>query len=253
MLGKIGEKKLSRREILLCVGKLSAGAAGIAVVSTGLDMLSKAEAQGTVKYPWGYKRLDPEKVAEIAYENWYKGLCSYAGASSIIVPLQGEVGEPYTSLPLEAFTFGHGGVVGWGTICGVLIGVGIATSFAAGKQGEEIINEVINWFANTELPVYTPKSPKVIIKNKSRSDSPLCHISVSRWMKKEGVGLFSPERKERCARLAADVARQTVKLLNDWADGKFKAVHPLPPKVHNIVTQHNCADCHGEKIPKAPK
>jgi hypothetical protein len=41
-------------------------------------------------------------------------------------------------------------------------------------------------------------------------------------MEKEGVKFFSPERKERCARPAADVAMKTAFLLNDWADGKYK-------------------------------
>ena len=38
------------------------------------------------------------------------------------------------------------------------------------------------------------------------SNSPLCHVSVGKWMKKSGYALGSPERKDRCARVTASVA-----------------------------------------------
>jgi hypothetical protein len=115
-------------------------------------MLSKTAAKEIRKWPWGYKKIDPSKAAKIAYEKYYEGACCYGVVNGILVPLQEEIGEPYTSLPLEAFRFGHSGVVGWGTTCGTLIGVGIATGFIAGKTGEEILNKVINWYVETPLP-----------------------------------------------------------------------------------------------------
>jgi hypothetical protein len=248
------ENKLSRREILVGAGKLAAGAAGIAIAtSIRPNLLLNAEAKEAA-LPWPYKKLDPKAVAEITYNNWYKGFCCYAVASGIIIPLREKIGEPYISFPVESLVWGHGGVVGWGTLCGTMLGTSVATNLICGpgvaKDGEQIANEVIHYYADTELPVYKPDAPKVTSAIPiSKSNSPLCHVSVGKWMKKADRGFWSPERKDRCARLSADVAVRTVELLNDWADGKFKAEHKLPALVYNITAQHNCTECHGEKVP----
>jgi hypothetical protein len=240
----INDKSISRRQLLSGAGK---AAAGLAVMSAGGLVVSGAEAsKAGSQYPWPYKKLDPDKVAARAYENWYKHFCAYATAGTILGMLQEEVGEPYTSLPLMAFAWGHGGGVGWGTMCGTLMGSGMAASFAAGKDGEKIINDVMNYYSATELPIYKPASPKATFKSVSKSDSPLCHVSVGRWMDKEGVTFFTPERKERCARLSADIAAETVTLLNLWADGKYTPAFGNQAKKHGMTAQNNCNDCHGK-------
>jgi hypothetical protein len=238
--GKEEGCNLSRRNFIGGSGKIVAGAAVLA--AGGLGVLSGAQAK--TAFPWPYKKVNPQKAGEIAYKNWYKGFCCYASASGILIPLQKMVGEPYTSLPVEAFTFGHGGTVGWGTLCGTLLGAGLATSFAAGKEGEKIINDVIQWYTTTELPIFKPAEPKAQIKNINKSDSPLCHVSVGRWMEKEGVTFNSPGRRDRCARLSADISMKTVMLLNDWADGKYKPSHGSQVKAHDLPSQTNCDDCH---------
>ncbi len=222
----------------------------IGVVSVGASALISNANAGTQKFPWGYTKLDLQEVGSIAYENWYKKFCTYAVVSGLIMPLQKKMGEPYASLPLEAFKWGAGGAVGWGTLCGSLTGVGIATGFIAGAEGEKILNDVIAWYTTASLPIYTPAKAKSQIKNTNASDSPLCHISVGKWMAKEEVKFFSPQRKERCARLSADVAMHTVALLNDWADGKYKPTHGSNVKAHGITTQQNCGECHGDAVPE---
>ncbi len=244
------QEGLTRRDLILSAGKVVAGAA--IITAGGLTLVSDAESSKGGKRPWPYTKLDPDEVAKWAYEDWYRHFCCHAVAASILSALQKKIGEPYTSIPLDAFQFGHGGVVGWGTICGTLLGAGIATGIIASHQGEKIANDVIAWYASTQLPIFKPDKPKAHIKNVSRSDSPLCHISVGRWMKKENVKFFSPPRKERCARLSADVARQTVILLNAWADGKYKPTHGSQAKTHQMPTMNNCTDCHGSNIPKLP-
>jgi len=240
----ISEKGISRRQLLSGAGK---AAAGLAIVSAGaLSMASGANAAAAA-YPFGYKKLDPRKVADLAYENWYKNFCCYATSSAILLPLREKVGGPYNALPVEAFIFGHGGVVGWGTLCGTLMGSGLAASFAAGKDGEHILNDVIHYYAETELPLYKPAKPKATFKNINKSDSPLCHVSVGRWMEKEGVKFGSPERRDRCARLSADIAAKTVELLNLWSDGKYKPAHGNQIELYGFTTQNNCSDCHTDK------
>lgn len=244
-----GEEAISRRQLITGAGKLAAGAA--VVGACGSSLISTASAS-TDTYPWPYKKLDPAKTAAIAYENWYKGFCSYAVTSSIFSQLRESVGGPYNNLPLDAFSFAHGGTVGWGTLCGTLFGAGVVASFTMGKEGEKITNDMLAWYGETELPIFKPETPKATFKNVSKSDSPLCHVSVGKWMKKEGVGLGSPERKDRCARIAADVAYQTVVRLNEMADGKYKPVNGSQAKAYGITAQNNCTECHGSNVPTPP-
>ncbi len=205
------------------------------------------------KPPWKYEIVDPKEVGAVAYEAWYEGFCTYAVVKGVFEVLGKKVGEPYKSFPLEAIKWGHGGTIGWGTICGTLAGAGIVTGFILGEKGEKILNDVIYWYTVTELPQYIPKEPKAEIKNKSVSNSPLCHISVGRWMKKENVGFFTPQRKERCARLAADVAMKTVELLNEYKKGTYKPLYPVSQaKFHKLPAQNNCIDCHTKGTPKLP-
>jgi len=246
------EKGFSRRDVIIGASKAVVSTAILSV--GGLTLVSGSSlAKGKHKYPWPYKKLDPEEASKIAYENWYKHYCSYAVVSGIFIPLQQKIGDPYSYLPIEAFKFGHGGVIGWGTLCGTLFGAGIVSSFVAGDEGEEILNDVMAWYTNTELPIYTPKSPKLSkIPVKSKSNSPLCHVSVGKWMKKANYKFFSPERKDRCARLAADVTKKTVILLNKWVDDKYAPVHGSQAKMHQMPAQNNCMNCHGKNIPKVP-
>ena len=233
-------KQLSRRELFFKAGRVAAGTA--LLTAGGLSLVP--ETQAKAPFPWPYKKLDFDEVARLAYENWYKNFCCYAVTSGILIPLKKKVGEPYTHFPVESTRWGHGGAVGWGTLCGTLTGVGIVTGLVAGRDGEKILNDVIAWYTDTDLPVFTPERPKSRIIHINKSDSPLCHISVGRWMKKEGVTFYTPQRAERCARLSADVASKTVKLLNAWSDGSYVSVHGYQAKTHEMPSQNNCGDCH---------
>lgn len=256
-VGKLFNEKLSRRGLIQGIGKAVVGATGIAVVTAGgLNLASKAEAakKTSADLPWPYKKFTPaeiKQVGEIAHDNWFRGFCSYATLSGVVEILRKKVGEPYKSFPMELTTFAHGGTAGWGATCGTLIGSGVAATLVTGpKTGEAIANEVINYYANTALPVFIPSHPKAEIKSQSTSNSPVCHLSVGKWMKKEGVGFLSPQQMERCGRLAADMAMKTAELLNLWADGKFEPTTKAPVFTNEIPSQNNCTECHGTEIPK---
>ncbi len=252
--GRIFEEgtRVSRRGLLIGAGKVAAGAA--IVTAGGLSLISDAEAK-KAKY-WPYKKLDIDEVGAIAYETYFTKFCSQTVATSIFGPLRKKVGEPYTIVPLDAFFWAHGGIQGWGTACGTLIAAGFVANLIAGeKDGGNIINDVVYFYSDNDLPMYKPaKALKAHIRNRSTSNTPLCHVSVGKWMKKEGVGFFTAERKERCARLSADIAMETARLLNAWADGKYKPKHKLlvNAKQFGITSQTNCTDCHGSKIPDLP-
>jgi len=233
---------ISRRDLLAGAGKIAAGTA--LVSAAGLHFGKSALASEAPVYK--YMKIDPEEAGQIAYENWYKNFCSFAVASGIIQPLRAKIGEPYTSFPLEITRFAHGGVVGWGTLCGTLFGAGIASNLIAGRKGEDITNDVIAWYASTELPLMKPTKPVLDqAPVLSMSNSPLCHVSVGKWMSKADKKFFSPERKDRCARLAGDIAMQTAMLLNAWHDGSYVPKHGSQVKAHDMTAQNNCTECHG--------
>lgn len=260
------ECDVDRRKLLIGA---SAMAAGAAVLSSGFTgFVSNAAASGVTKYP--YKKLDEQEVGRIAYETYFTKFCAETTLTGLFQPLAKSVGEPYSSFPLNSLFWAHGGMMGWGTGCGTLIGTGVAIGLITSGDttkvttpkgrapvpvGDAIINDVIAYYATESLPKYVPAAgqEKYKVKNQSVSDTPLCHVSVGKWMKKEDVKFFGIERKERCARLSADIAMYTAKLLNEWAAGTYKPRHePLANALDNgITSQTNCGECHGNNVPTA--
>jgi len=250
---------LSRREFFIDGGKIALGvAAGVAAISSGgLDLLSKAEAKEKPIFPWRYKQLDLDRVGEIAYNKWYEVFCCQGVTSGLFEPLREKIGEPYTSFPIEALRFGMGGMVGWGLTCGAIIGGAFLIGLVTDKDtAERMITDLVNWYSDTMMPTYKPKTinPKgADFKSLTKSDSPLCHQSVGRWMKKEGAEWDDPKRRDRCARVTGSVAVKTTEILNGWLDsGEYVPVYEPQLKVQKIplrkdikiAAQKNCGDCH---------
>ncbi len=253
-------KDVSRRSVIIGAGVLATSAA---LAHVG-GVLKPAQAKGgkTEKWPWPYVKLDPAKTAEICYNEWYRVFCGGAVINSVVSQLRDKVGEPYTSFPSDAFTFLEGGQVGWGTICGSPAGANIVANMIIGPRiagspdAHHISADIMQWYSEAEMPVYTPAKARVdparIVK--TTSQSPLCHISVGKWMKKSGLPLKSAERKDRCARVAASTAYRLVELLNDWHDGKYEPTNDFSPaSEHGITGQFNCMECHGDDVPEAPQ
>jgi len=257
-----GQHQLSRRDALKGIGKVAAGAAVVSISAHSL--IRPAFASKDMSFP--YKKLDIEEVGRIAHETYFTKFCAETVLTGLFQPLAKSVGAPYDTYPLGSVFWAHGGLMGWGTACGTLIGAGTAIGLITGNDntevggrakvpvGQAIINDVIAYYASENLPKYKPANPKAEIKNQSIADTPICHISVGKWMNKEGVKFFGIERKERCARLSADIAMYTAQLLNEWADGTYKPRNePLANALDNQITsQNNCGECHGDKVPTAP-
>lgn len=204
-------------------------------------------------------KLDPVTTAELAYKEWYRVFCGAAVISSVFSQLREKVGEPYTSFPVDAFIFLEGGMSGWGTICGSNAGANIVTNLILGprttgsEDGMLMGSELLQWYSDAMMPVYTPRDPRVKADiQKTVSTSPLCHVSVGRWMKAAGKELGSPERRDRCARVTASVAHRLVELLNTWKDEKYETAGTVPSKAFGITAQQNCGDCHSKGVPTPP-
>ncbi len=255
--------EVTRRDLLFGAGRCVLGAAGVTALASFVPgMVSNAHALGgtTEKWPWPYQKLDPATSAEIAYKEWYRVFCGAAVISAVFGQLREKVGDPYKSFPIDAFIFLEGGTSGWGTICGANAGANIVTNLIIGPRisgtddGMLMGSEIMQWYSTTALPSYVPKEPKIKADlPQTVSNSPLCHLSVGKWMKAANKDLGSAERKDRCARLTADVTAQLVAHLNDWKDGKYKTKGIIPAAGYGIQTQHNCTECHGTKVPSPPK
>lgn len=250
--------------------RMMTATAGVATLSTfvGKDFSPANAALKIPELPWNYKKLDPIAVAERAYAANAKGGCCYGSFEGIVGELKKEIGEHYILMPTEMMIFGEGGVAGVSSLCGALNGAAAAIFLVTGgldkkkrEESFEIIRELFNWYEQELLPDYRPKNTKYDIKP-SISNSPLCHVSVSRWCKVTGLKSFSKERAERCGWLTASTAKYAIELLNKKVDLSFKSAHSLSDQVkscrschdkggelENSRTTMDCSICHftGEK------
>lgn len=207
-------------------------------------------------WPWKYAKLDPQVVAQKAYDAYYQGGCMYGAFHGIVVALRETAGAPFTMVPTMMARYGEGGGVGWATLCGALNGSALAMNLVL-KDYSAAINDLFFWYTKTAFPIFKPAQPKVNISATSVSNSPLCHVSVTLWCEAAKVKSESPERAERCARLTADVAAQAAQFMNDYTDGKFKASYVVNQSVQTCGVCHlkggviedargkmDCDDCH---------
>jgi len=232
----LSAKRLSRRKLFSDTGKLVAGAAlGAGIVGVGSRSVIQGRAQEVPEWPWPYVKLDPEEVRKRAYDSYYTpgAGCAYGAFNGIIGALADEFGAPYTMMPTDMFRWGRGGAVGW----------------------------------YTQFPFPTDKLDqfaKFPGQAQSVSDSPLCHVSISKWLEKESERLgrqvrdHDPERSDRCGKLTGDVAAHAVRLLNQWKDGAFTATYQASEDfaacmgchvgkesmLDNVKSKMNCLLCH---------
>ncbi|MEW6418368.1 MAG: C-GCAxxG-C-C family (seleno)protein [Nitrospirota bacterium] len=244
------KKEMSRRGFLTLVGKLGVGAAlGGSILNLGSKALG-----ATVPLPWvTWPSLDPDEIAEKAYWGYYgkdtdgtAGIdgksCAYAVFNAIVSELNPEAAY---KLPEEMMQYGHGGVSGMGHICGALNGASAVINLIKGATPikknltlmDNTIKQLMLWYEQEEHPTYvppfTPKldfTPPTIVPH-----SALCHVFVTKWCHEYGYTTSSPQRGECCARLAADVAKRTVELLN----GTVTETYDLTDSTQR------CLSCHG--------
>ncbi|MBP7050995.1 MAG: C-GCAxxG-C-C family protein [Phycisphaerae bacterium] len=245
-------------------------AAGSCLLSscTRQEMRTTQEKTGSDVLPWSYHELDPETTAERAYLLHYEGHCMYGVFKSIVGQLAGQYGEPYRSFPCGMMTYGAGGVASWGSLCGALNGAAAAIALFARKKEQQagLTNQLFFWYEQTELPVYVPAQPKLAMQMpKSLARSILCHPSVGAWCKVSGYPVAGKEHMERCARLTADTARQTVLVLNEGLSGRFSrpriadeqvgkcnACHDRNGERKDTLAGMTCGSCHTSLSDKHP-
>ncbi len=287
-------EELSRRRFLTGAGKVflgaAVGAAGLSAVACGQATKPAAQAAAATAvpptaapaaaaptampvaassapavpaWPWPYQKLDPQEVAQAAYEGFYKGACMYGAFNAIVGALQQKAGFPFTMIPTDMARYGEGGLAGWATLCGALNGSSAAINLVT-KDYTPLLDDLVTWYNTTALPTFTPANPKVKISATSVSGSPLCHVSVTEWCKASGAKSESPERSERCARLCASVASHAVELLNTKLAGgtvptatlaasvkTCGACHLKGGTIENARGKMDCTQCHTPQNLKA--
>jgi len=246
-------EQVSRRSFLAGSGKVIAGAA---IASSVIGSHVKNAEAYAYKGGYDYVKLDPQEVGQITYENYFKRWCASSVIAGFAELLKEKAGGKWKDFPIDAMRWAHGGMAGWGALCGTLTGAGTIAGLITDETdvAEAMANDLAFYYSYTELPKFTPKKVlKAEISEMTIAGTPVCHISVGRWMRASGEAFLTDERAERCARLAADIAMETTRMLNDWKDGKFVPQHKLLYNVvaNGITSQNNCMDCHGDKVPPA--
>jgi hypothetical protein len=193
---------------------------------------------------WVYHQLDPAVTANLAYSVFDNGSCMYAVVHSFVSQLAARFGEPYASFPSHMMKYGHGGIGGFGTVCGALNGAAalIGLLVADKDTQDALITDLFRWYERTPLPEFQPDTAILnFAPPASVSRSTLCHASITSWGQNTGYRAKSKQRKERCRRLTGDVAAKLTAIMNQLTDKTYTT------DGHDDETTRTCMTCHGKQ------
>lgn len=239
-----------RKAIKITTGALIGSGAGIATLTMAFTPEYRpVEEPVKLEYKnsdsaWPYYPLNPAVTADLAYKYYDIGSCMFAIFKSVISQLADNYGEPFASFPVHMMKYGHGGVGGFGTICGALNGAAALIGLFVNEKAaqDSLITGILRWYEEAELPQYKPqKAIMDFIPPSTISNSTLCHASNSRWVEETGFKVNSAERKERCRRLTCDVASRVAISLNEYFGNNHLTNN------HDNETVRECMTCHSDK------
>lgn len=244
----------------------AAGVVGLNAIAGG-NMLANTKITA---WPWPYASLDVEAVRLKAHHLYWTDKDCASGVFGALVQLLAEkTPDPWANMPIEVMLFGRGGGNGWGTLCGAVNGAAAVISLVATKADSgKLINEVWGWATTEKFPTDAANQAsidgKYIDKKyegalpQSVSGSVICHASVSQWCNVAGKKVADVERKERCARLAGDLAAKTAEVLNAHFASTFTSTYVRDAYAaqcltchgtiskNNVMTEMSCEPCHGD-------
>lgn len=235
------DKVTSRREFLANAGTFAAGA----LVAGGvISTLSPAKAEAAQALPWPYQALNPQAVGEAAYNNYKLGGCMYATGKALVDALATATGAPWNTFNPDLMKFGGGGIASWGSVCGSINAGAVVIQMVAGASTAVLIDEYFGWYCDFTFPS-TRFDALSLYPNQATtvSQSPLCHNSSGKWATTYGFKINSYERKDRCAKVAADCAYKAAELLNAFLAGTFTPERYAPDFVAGTETER-CYGCH---------
>lgn len=198
-----------------------------------------------------YAQLDPEAARKLGRDNYHEGMhCGEGSLNAIVTLLREEVGGPWNDIPTSAALWSKGGGVGWSSVCGAVVGSNTAISLVHGRENEGAVNKLVDefqrWYTQEPFPTWTPPGDSGEITEKlprARSNSILCHVSVTEWCKATGYASGSSERSERCSRVTGESAARAIELLNAEAAGNFDDEQDaFTPS--SVSKEKGCRNCH---------
>jgi hypothetical protein len=151
------------------------------------------------------------------------------------------------------YKYGGGGLNSWGSLCGVPNGCIAVLNLM--NLHSSYADQIMYYACQTQFPITglhdlwvadsgSGWSKEPVPDNEvlayTTADSPLCHVSVSKWAFAAGVSMTeatsyaTAHKTDRCAKVAAGVAAFVAELLNGVSSGL------LMPEV-----TANCISCHG--------
>jgi hypothetical protein len=235
---------VSRRTILTGSALLLVGGAmGGLVTSCATAPPAKSEPP---PLPWKWVKLDPLEAGRRAYSIYIEGGgCGSASYLSLLGMLKEKVGHPWTTLPDMMMSHAQAGYGGHGTLCGALGGattiINLVTYGEKTDMNRQMIDRLFWWYAQQEFPPERFDDLSAMPKQiRVQAMSPLCHTSVSKWTLAAGATVTSKAKKERCAKVAAEVVYTVATALNEYFDGTWTPPVWKPSK----ATEH-CISCHG--------
>ncbi len=262
------KNNITRKDFLVNSSKAAVGLTAVGALSSLITTATTKAGTKDTAWPWPYVALDPDEARIKAHYHYYNGLACCAGVFGAVLDLlKANVGDPFNALPTELMLYGGGGGAGWGSLCGTLNGgaaiinlVCDATSYGA------LVKELWGWYSIEKLPSDMANDfatqNKYLVHNydqalpQSIAGSVLCHVSVTDWCVVADKTVGSTERKERCARIAGDIAAKTVEILNAKFAGTFTptytrdsvaagclACHSTTQK-YAVMTEMSCTPCH---------
>ena len=170
-------------------------------------------------------------------------------------------GDGWASIPYGGnswFKYGSAGINCWGTLCGVPNGC-CAFLNLCGLYTGALGDKVLGYYSQTSFPTSAvcdaygdgwtgPEPiPDEDVLAHTVSDSPLCHVSISKWCDAAGVSLASTDgsrsyKQDRCGKICADMAAFTAELINGTAAYTFEMNEDAAL----------CATCHTKSSIEAP-
>ncbi|MGA7836940.1 MAG: C-GCAxxG-C-C family (seleno)protein [Ignavibacteriaceae bacterium] len=262
------KNNITRKDFLVNSSKAAVGLTAVGALSSLITTATAKGGTNDTAWPWPYVTLDPDEARIKAHYLYYNGKACCAGVfGGILELLKAKVGDPYNSLPMEIMLFGGGGGAGWGSLCGTLNGGAALISLVTdAKSYGELVKELWGWYSTELLPSNTANN--FAAQNKylahkydgslpqNIAGSVLCHVSVTDWCVVADKTVGSTERKERCARIAGDVAAKTVEILNAKFAGTFTPTYSRDLEIvgclichstaqkYAVMTEMKCTPCH---------
>jgi len=196
-----------------------------------------------------------------------------SGASGLIEAFKAEFGGEYPDwdrIAMHMYTYGSGGICGCATLCGIPNGC-CAPLCLLGTICKKLGGEIIGHYSSTEFPPRSIRNlyedpyygaggtggyewpwepiPNDEVLAYTTSNSPLCHVSISKWCYAAGVDLNdkSPSglvyKNDRCGKICAEMAGYTAELINYYAlTAEVEDPYQVSPATADCMYCHDKAD-----------